>query len=417
MRFHLHHWLFILLFSLNFAAPAQQATAPAPETPAKPAADETSEVEALCGPTVITIGDAWEFITLERERARLLISSGDLAEWPQRIAALVAHARFIAMKAYFLHGEPRAKMQRSVAALAAVRLSSSQTALAGRREVLAEEWTPIENQLDDLAALLPPGALVPTSKLAHLLPPSFSTTALSLLEPLSLTPGEEQRVRFKAERWLTKGRPLLLPEHLLDLHGQRMHAFIAETTMQDYHHLHPQPTGVPGEYECRFTPRLGGQYRLWINQVPLDTGREEFPHLDLRKPERYPIVEEKDRHLAHEASVDGMKVKLSFNAEVLRPDSLYAGRLEFTDAQGQPVDDLEPFMGAYAHLVAFAEDFYLVQHLHPHGAVPREHERGGPVIEFPFKPALPCWWKVFVQVQRGGKVITLPLGLRVEWPR
>lgn len=379
-------------------------------------ASETSEVEVLCGPTVVTVGDAWEFILLERERAKELVRSGDLAEWPQRIAALVAHARFIQMKAYFLHGERRAKMQSEVAALAAARLSSSQTALAGRRKVLAKEWTLIEKQLDDLGALLPPGALVPTSKLAHLLPPSFSTTALSLLEPLTLTPGEEQRVRFKAERWLTKGRPPLLPEQLLNLHGQRMHAFIAETTMQDYHHLHPQPTDVPGEYECRFTPRLGGQYRMWVNQVPLETGREEFPHLDLRKPEQYPIVEEKDHHLANEAVMDGIKVQLSFNAEVLRPESLYAGRLEFTDTQGRPVKDLEPFMGAYAHLVAFAEDFYLVQHLHPHGAVPKESERGGPVIEFPFKPALPCWWKVFVQVQRGGKVLTLPLGLKVEWP-
>lgn len=381
-------------------------------------AEEDEDFEKLCGVGVVTIGDAWEFITLERQRARLLISSGDLAEWPQRAAALAAHVRFIEFKAYFLFGEAQTALQREVAALRAARLQSSALALAGSREKLSAAWEGMEARLDAIAALLPKQALIPTSKLAHLLPPSFSTTSLSLLEPLTLEPGVEQRVRFKAEKWLTKGRPLLLPEHLLELHGQRMHAFIADLTLQDYHHLHPQPTGVPGEYECRFTPGRSGHYRMWVNQVPLESGREEFPHLDLRKPESYPIVPEKDRHIAHEAEADGLRVRLSFNEPVLRPETLYAGRLEFSSsADDQPVNDLEPFMGAHAHLVAIAEDYYLVQHLHPHGAVPREGQFGGPVVEFPYRPLLPCWFKIFVQVKRGGKVITLPLGLRVEWPQ
>jgi hypothetical protein len=205
---------------------------------------------------------------------------------------------------------------------------------------------------------------------------------------------------------------------LMRMHGQLMHAFITDLSLTDYQHLHPQPTEQDGIYELRFTPKVAGHYRLWVNQVPLETGREEFPYLDLRKPERYPIVDEKDRHISHEAKRDGMQVRLSFPdaRDSLQPDRLYLGRLDFTDSSGHPIDDLEPFMGAYAHIVALAEDFFTIQHLHPHGAVPIAGQRGGPVVEFPWKPLLPNWWKLWVQVQRKGQVITLPLGVRVAWP-
>jgi len=409
----IHSFSLLLLVLLLSSGLPCRAQAPSAEIGVE------SEVEKMCGPGIVTIGDAWEFITLERQRAGRLISSGELAEWPQRIAALAAHGRFIESKAYFLFGQAQAALSREVAALHEARMTSSALALAGERGKLAGQWPRIEARMEAIAKLLPAETLVPTSKLAHLLPPSFSTTALSLSEPLTLQAGVEQRLRFKAERWLTKGRPLLLPEHLMELHGQRMHAFVADLTLADYHHLHPQPTDVAGVYELRFIPKVSGHYRLWVNQVPLETGREEFPHLDLRKPESYPIVKEEHRILAREAVAEGLRVRLSFPDALtaLRPGNLYMGRLEFEDAAGQPVRDLEPFMGAFAHLVTLAEDYYTIQHLHPHGAVPQADQRGGPVVEFPYKPLLPCWWKLWVQVKHHGQIITLPLGVKVEWPQ
>lgn len=403
----------LVLFSLS-SGPGLSA-----EAQPEPAEVADDGAETMCGPGIVTIGDAWEFILLERQRAALLISSGDLAEWPQRISALAAHGRFIESKAYFLYGQTQAALSREAGALRAARISTSAWALSGEREKLAAEWPRIEARLDAISAVLPAEALVPTSKLAHLLPPSFSTTALSLTHPLTLEPGVEQRVRFKAERWLTKDRAPLLPEDLMELHGQRMHAFIADLTLADYHHLHPQPTEEAGVYELRFTPQVAGHYRMWVNQVPLETGREEFPHLHLRKPESYPIVAQKDHHIADEAYSGGLHVRLTFPdaTDSLRPDRLYIGRLEFADAKGQPVHDLEPFMGAYAHLVILADDYYTIQHLHPHGAVPKEGQTGGPVVEFPYKPLLPGWWKMWVQVKYAGEVITLPLGVKVEWSK
>ena len=82
----------------------------------------------------------------------------------------------------------------------------------------------------------------------------------------------------------------------------------------------------------------------------------------------------------------------------------------FTDAlTGRPVTDLEPYLGAPAHMLVVRADLADAIHAHP-----EEVATGGPTVSF--HPLLPAEgaYKVWIQVQRRGRVITVPFVLRTE---
>ena len=99
----------------------------------------------------------------------------------------------------------------------------------------------------------------------------------------------------------------------------------------------------------------------------------------------------------------------------LKAENLVAGkegRLTFTvtDAQsGAPVTDLEPYLGAPAHMLIVRSDLTDAVHEHP-----EEHVTGGPTISF--HPVIPAAgeYKLWIQVQRGGRVSTFPFVIRAE---
>src|SRR6185295_13358412 len=69
--------------------------------------------------------------------------------------------------------------------------------------------------------------------------------------------------------------PLLL-EDLREVHTKKIHLLIVDPSLVDYHHEHPVPTGIPGEYAFRFTPRTRGPYRAFADVQPLLTGFQEY---------------------------------------------------------------------------------------------------------------------------------------------
>ena len=72
-------------------------------------------------------------------------------------------------------------------------------------------------------------------------------------------------------------------------------------------------------------------------------------------------------------------------------------------------------MGAFAHIVAFYDDFATVAHVHPMGEEPKsEDQRGGPELSFHLEPEKAGFLKIYVQVKRGGKDIFIPMGVSIQ---
>ena len=71
--------------------------------------------EALCGPEIVTVGDAWEHVQLEAEAMRGLLDTDDLVRFPQKAAALASHLSFMQNHSIMVWGEPRTELRAAIA--------------------------------------------------------------------------------------------------------------------------------------------------------------------------------------------------------------------------------------------------------------------------------------------------------------
>jgi hypothetical protein len=94
---------------------------------------------------------------------------------------------------------------------------------------------------------------------------------------------------------------------------------------------------------------------------------------------------------------------------VSQPRTLYAGlettlMFRLSDAQGKPLTDLAPYIGAMGHCVVISEDTATYLHSHPQQLMtPAPDERGGPVVAFHTVFPKPGVYRVWGQFRRPGK--------------
>ncbi len=206
---------------------------------------------------------------------------------------------------------------------------------------------------------------------------------------------------------------------LLVAHTQRIHLLIIDPALEDYHHEHPVPTSVPGEYEFTFTPTKSSPYRIYADVVPALTGIQEYIPVDLpgiRAPNVHDAPSE-NRQGTFTAEVDGLHFQLALDGTAgrsLRSRQAQTLRISVSDADGRPLAQLEPVMNAFAHLVGFYDDGRTVVHLHPAGPdIIDMAARGGPSLEFRFYPPKEGFLRLYCQVSIGGKMIFVPFGVNI----
>ena len=186
------------------------------------------------------------------------------------------------------------------------------------------------------------------------------------------------------------------------VHERPFHLFIVSRDLSRFAHEHPgqeadgsfvlQHDLPPGEYVliADFVPIAGTPQIVQRAIVTPGYDGPIFPRL--------PALTAGTR----EQAVSGLRVRLeSTSAGILKPSRL---RFVFSDAAtGSPVTDLQPYLGASAHLLIVNADLSVAIHVHPEGAL-----TSGP--EIGFEPLLPGVgsYKLWIQVQRGGAVITVP---------
>lgn len=182
------------------------------------------------------------------------------------------------------------------------------------------------------------------------------------------------------------------------VHERILHLFIVGRDLEYFEHVHPQ-FAEDGTFVLNH-PIPPGEYMVIADFVP-QGGTAQMVQRALVVPGR---VRPSSR------PVPAADVQV-----VLKAEDFFAGKyacLTFTvkDAKtGEPVTDLQPYLGAPAHMLIVRADLTDAVHAHP-----EELTTGGPAISFhPLVPA-PGDYKMWLQIQRGGKVITVPFALRAE---
>ncbi len=211
------------------------------------------------------------------------------------------------------------------------------------------------------------------------------------------------------------GKPIA-PEDLLVVHTERLHLLIADPSLNDYQHVHPQPARTPGEWTFAFTPHASGMYRIFADFTPAATNRGLYANADL-------VVGAALRRDGAGAESNGRGVKplLQWTAEragyhfALTPAALPIRARQPADLKfvvtrvGGGLVPLEPVMGAFAHLVAFDEARSGFAHLHPAQTdVTQRPDAARPTLDFKITIPQPGRYVIWAQVNLAGEQTFVP---------
>jgi hypothetical protein len=180
-------------------------------------------------------------------------------------------------------------------------------------------------------------------------------------------------------------------------HDKQMHLIVVRRDTAGYQHLHPEMT-PDGTWRVPMHLPDGGTYRLFADFVP-SGGQDRKLGVDVSVPGTFaPAVFAPSRV----AQVDGYQVRLD--------GELAAGRSSpvtlTVTKHGRPVTDLQPYLGAYGHLVALRGSDLAYLHVHPEGAPGDGRTPAGPAITFQAEVPSADGYRLFLDFQHQDRVRT-----------
>ncbi|WP_128380464.1 hypothetical protein [Streptomyces cavernae] len=189
-------------------------------------------------------------------------------------------------------------------------------------------------------------------------------------------------------------------------HDKELHLILASRDLTTYRHLHPT-RAADGTWSTPVDlPRAGG-YRVFADFTPARKGAENLTlGADLAVSGDY---EPRDVPAPNStATVDGYQVRLTGG---LRPGR--AGELKLTVSRdGKPVTDLQPYLGAYGHLVALRSGDLAYLHVHPGGEPGDGKTEPGPGISFTATAPSSGTYRLFLDFKHEGTVRTAAFTVR-----
>ena len=209
-----------------------------------------------------------------------------------------------------------------------------------------------------------------------------------------LSPGQPNTIFLRlADK---EGRPVT-PEQLAVVHEKKLHVFVTDSGLSEYHHIHPEPTHQPGIYTVPFSPQSSGSFRLWAEATPTDTMRGHV--LQACLPSLSAPSAPFDFRPNRQAMGNGLQFSWSASPPLRKGEGSLV-TVNVTDPQGAPVP-LEPLLGASAHLVGFSGDGKHCLHTHPLGGAD-----GIPPLRFHVTPEHDGPTRFFLQVKHQGQELT-----------
>jgi hypothetical protein len=216
---------------------------------------------------------------------------------------------------------------------------------------------------------------------------------------------------------LSDGSTGLPVDDLVSHHEALIHLVIVDEQGAEFVHIHPGSI-APGQFRVPVTLQRAGRYTAYIEVERQDSGTQiiEQP-LVIGGPEA-PAAPAAPGPGPRE--IDGLQIEVSSSLQPLRSGRQTTLTLHVT-AAGQPVTDIEPWLGMAGHLIARSVDGPIYAHVHAAGAMlaiqtsieqiaPPSY---GPDIQFVYTFPQPGTYQLWAQFQHGEKIVTVPFTLEV----
>ncbi|MCO1577187.1 DUF748 domain-containing protein [Crossiella sp. SN42] len=180
-------------------------------------------------------------------------------------------------------------------------------------------------------------------------------------------------------------------------HEKRMHLIVVRRDTAGFQHVHPE-LDAEGTWRVPLTLPAAGSYRAFADFKP--TGQKATTlGVDLSAAGNFQPVTHTPSRVS---TVDGYQVRLDGD---LVPGRSSKVTLTVTK-DGREVTDLQPYLGAYGHLVALRGGDLGYLHVHPEGSPGDGKTAAGPAITFFAEIPSAGSYRLFLDFQHQGKVRT-----------
>jgi hypothetical protein len=181
-------------------------------------------------------------------------------------------------------------------------------------------------------------------------------------------------------------------------HDKRLHLIVVRRDGTHFRHVHPE-MAADGTWSVPLTPPAGGAYRVFADFRP-EGGPKTTLGVDLQVAGDFqPAVASAE---SRAFTVDGYQVRLEGNLTAGASSTVQA----IVTRNGEPVADLEPYLGAYGHLVALRGSDLAYLHVHPDGTPGDGKTAAGPAVTFAVEVPTAGRYRLFLDFQHGGQVRT-----------
>jgi Heavy metal binding domain len=211
--------------------------------------------------------------------------------------------------------------------------------------------------------------------------------------PEILKPGDTARLKFRIVD--PGGKPVRAFE---TVHEKLMHLFVVSENLDFFAHVHPV-FQADGSFDLAIRLPYGGMYRLLSDYYP----QGSVPQLAVQT--LYVAGKSEPARL-----VEAMAPQKAANlgaALHLDPSPILAGFESKLFYEVSPSEGLEPYLGAWGHMLAVSEDLIDMMHQHPFLLT-------GSTVQFNVIFPRPGLYKIWTQFQRQSVVNTIVFTVPVQ---
>jgi Heavy metal binding domain len=225
--------------------------------------------------------------------------------------------------------------------------------------------------------------------------------------PRALKAGQSGTVRLTVRDPVTRA----IVQDFENVHERPFHLFIVSHDLSYFSHVHPE-LGRDGSLRVPFTPPRPGAYQLFADFMPRG-GTPQLVQRSFVTAGHDGLVEPVHLTLDLAAKVErGVRVELQLPADGLVAGRRQMFRVHLTGAAtGEPVTDLQLYLGSWGHVLIVSEDLGEAVHSHP---MDDFSDKGGPRIVFDALFPRAGVYRLWAQFQRAGQVFVAPFTVSVK---